>query len=159
VVGAKIAHGGFGVAQATQYRADSLFVGCALALVLPELERYLRAWMALPLLAGVLACMPIYVDPVPLHESIAIALLLAVTSQCPSRFTALLDWKPLAFLGAISYSVYVWQEPFTLLPHPSLLVVSGLLALLAAFAAGSYYLLEKPARAFGRRLATPSTCP
>jgi peptidoglycan/LPS O-acetylase OafA/YrhL len=149
----------FAVSEMTQYRADALLVGCIMALVLPELRRYLRAWMALPLLAGVLACMRLHSDMIPLHESVLVALLLAVTSQCSAPFLRVLDFKPLAFLGTISYSIYVWQQPFWMFARPTVTGVCVALSMLAAVAVASYYLIEKPAIAFGRKLVEAPRTP
>ena len=60
----------------------------------------------------------------------------------------LLASRPLVFLGAISYSVYIWQQPLvnvgTTIPFPLGLA----LALLAATA--SYYAIERPSTKLGR---------
>ena len=71
-----------------------------------------------------------------LHLSIA-GLLLHVI-QAPYGF---LNWRPVSWLGKISYSLYLWQQPFC--SDPALR--SGYLALFAlAMACLSYYLVELP---------------
>lgn len=56
-----------------------------------------------------------------------------------------LDWKPVVSIGVMSYSIYLWQQPFTAfgvfthLPHWSLHFV--LIALAATF---SYWCIETP---------------
>jgi peptidoglycan/LPS O-acetylase OafA/YrhL len=131
--------------------ADAIFVGCVLALVLPYLKNYLRPWMALPLFAGVAACVPAYHDGIPLHESILIALLLATTSTAPSRVFRVLDWKPLTFLGTISYGVYIWQQVFCLIAGPTIAGVLLALTALAVVSLASFYFIERPAIALGSR--------
>jgi peptidoglycan/LPS O-acetylase OafA/YrhL len=142
----------FAASTATQYRADALLIGCALALALPGIVRYLRAWMAGPLLIGIALCICRYPDMIPLHESILIALLLAVTSQIPMPGAALLNWRPLAFLGAVSYSVYIWQQPFFLLAGHTVHGLITALAALALVSLASYYLVEQPLIRLGRRI-------
>lgn len=138
---------------ATQYRADALLIGCAAALFLPDLKPYLRRWMTLPLLAVLIACMATYKKLIPAHECIIVALLLAVTTELTadplSRF---LEWKPLAFLGTFSYSLYIWQQVFILGVHkPTSFCIS--IAILPVVAVSSYILIEKPLIEVGRKLA------
>ena len=63
-------------------------------------------------------------------------------SHPASRF---LSWRPVAFLGVLSYSLYLWQQPFVNRSGSSLLTHFPLNCLLAfAAALASYYLVEKP---------------
>jgi peptidoglycan/LPS O-acetylase OafA/YrhL len=66
-----------------------------------------------------------------------------------------LNWKPLAFLGTLSYSLYLWQQLFlnrysdtwtAAFPQNLILVVCA--------AAMSYFLLEKPLMRLRERLRT-----
>ena len=80
--------------------------------------------------------------------------------------TRLLEWRPLRFLGRISYSLYLWHVLFfsadslapvhshvlAVLSGPRLKYVSALCAALV-----SYYLIEKPFIRLGHRLAPPAT--
>lgn len=142
----------------THVRADALLTGCALALFMPEIREWLRPWMAIPLLAGLVLCMMRYSNLIPLHESVIIALLLAVTSSSDSALFRILDWKPIAFLGTISYGLYVWQQPFALAVFNH--SMQPLVAVLELFGIAllSYYFLEKPLVKLGHRL-TPSHRP
>jgi peptidoglycan/LPS O-acetylase OafA/YrhL len=77
-----------------------------------------------------------------------------------------LEWKPLRFIGRISYSIYLWHVLFfsTKVGPP---VNSHLLLVLSerpwkyvcalAVATASYYLIEKPFVRMGHRLAPPAT--
>ncbi|MGC1130483.1 MAG: hypothetical protein WA875_13050, partial [Candidatus Acidiferrales bacterium] len=65
----------------------------------------------------------------------------------------ILNWKPIAFVGVLSYSLYVWQQPF-LDRHSTAWVnafpqnlIFGVIAAL-----GSYLLLEKPLLKLRHRL-------
>jgi peptidoglycan/LPS O-acetylase OafA/YrhL len=143
----------------THLRGDAILIGCATALFMPTLRPYLRNWMAFPLVSGLVWCMFHYHKLIPLHESFIIALLLAVTTSTDSALFGALDWKPLAFIGTISYSIYVWQQ---------LVVVEGLNNrsmqfaapfLLLAISLYSYYRIEQPFIAKGRTLIESQRAP
>jgi peptidoglycan/LPS O-acetylase OafA/YrhL len=127
--------------------AGNLAAGCLLAVTASRLPRIGRSLALIMLMA--VAFIPLYaanspaktllqvfvLDPV-LHLSIA-GLLLHVV-QFPY---AVLNWRPVIWLGKISYSLYLWQQPFC--SNPSLR--SGYMALGAlALACLSYYLVELP---------------
>ncbi|MFT3932643.1 MAG: acyltransferase [Chitinophagaceae bacterium] len=50
-------------------------------------------------------------------ESVAFALIILINIKKPARpnfvFT-FLNWKPIQFIGILSFSLYIWQQPFTL---------------------------------------------
>jgi peptidoglycan/LPS O-acetylase OafA/YrhL len=128
--------------------ADILAVGCLLAIYAPRLPRIKRRWALLMILP--VALVPVYVADVHfrttpllllilwpvLHVSIAGLLLHAV--QTPYW---ILNIRPVAWLGKISYSLYLWQQLFAYGPEHRawywLLVPVGLASL-------SYYLVEQP---------------
>ena len=87
----------------------------------------------------------------------ATALLLHVGSSGGSRVSSALSWRPLVFVGLISYSLYLWHWPMLVLAkyrsgmEPLSPVTSlVLLALVLLFAVASYYLVERPFRKAGR---------
>jgi peptidoglycan/LPS O-acetylase OafA/YrhL len=62
---------------------------------------------------------------------------------------AVLAWKPLAWLGLISYGIFLWHLPLAEqftdhLPHSYALVTLTTAAAAIACATASYYLVEKP---------------
>ncbi|BBU62042.1 hypothetical protein MSC49_19770 [Methylosinus sp. C49] len=146
-------------------RIDELLVGCALAVALsmPRLRAALVEWLRTrpTLSATLLAAMPIlgaYTD----IDGVALAIfgytLLAVISaivviDCrfnPASLSArILSNRPLAYLGAISYGVYLWH-----LPILALFIASGsefglaqkgvAFLLTVAIASASHRLLEQP---------------
>ena len=69
------------------------------------------------------------------------------------RIGQLLNWKPLAFAGVLSYSLYLWQQPF-LNRYSNAWVNKFPQNLIFAVAAAliSYYLLEKPLLKLRHRL-------
>lgn len=126
---------------------DSVAAGCLLAIYEPRIrERCL--WMAestaiaiaLPVTAWTLACvcwrgsMSMFWGAVPLL--IALWVFLLIERQ---------DWilnNPVASaIGVLSYSLYLWQQPFTPEHRHSIIVA---LLMLAGCAIASYVLVEKP---------------
>jgi peptidoglycan/LPS O-acetylase OafA/YrhL len=63
-------------------------------------------------------------------------------SNATTRF---LSARPIAFIGTLSYSLYLWQQPFINRQNPSVVTHFPVNCVLAFGAAlGSYYLIEKP---------------
>ena len=57
----------------------------------------------------------------------------------------MLNWGPLVWLGTLSYSLYLWQEPFLNHFRPTRATTYPLNLVLAfGCAVASYYLIEKP---------------
>lgn len=75
-----------------------------------------------------------------------------------------LDFRPLALLGVVSYSLYVWHAPVILqldggrglMPYGFPAVLAVFLPLLIAVAVVSYLLVEAPALRLRRRWASPA---
>ena len=134
----------------TQYRADALLLGCALAILM----RWTRARAIIskipliPVLMVLGGCMLYFRLEIPLGESVLIALVLGATSllQAGHPVRRALEWMPLAWLGRVSYSVYVWQQlPAYISPHRSEHLFAKL-AVLSVLVLGNYYLIENPFR-------------
>ena len=128
-------------------RADNLAIGCILAIVAPRIPRISKYWAVVMLITlyavGLFAGTSIprtlflfFVLRPILYISMA-GLLLHVV-QTPYR---ILNWGPVVWLGRISYSLYLWQQPFCGDPK----LRSGYYVFLALGAAVlSYYLVEQP---------------
>lgn len=151
---------------------DYLAVGCALALLRPWLLTrtwYLRLtaspWLALAIplvwLINRMGSHPVAIllgSPV---LNVCIALLIeSSTRHAGSLAGRFLNWKPVVFLGVLSYSLYLWQMPF--LDHRSSTWMNAfpqnlLFVFLAALA--SYFLIERPFVRLRRRLRRDTGLP
>ncbi|MGB7151397.1 MAG: acyltransferase [Terriglobales bacterium] len=140
----KFLDGGYGTFPAV---ADNLAIGCLLAIFGSKLPK-INSWAALAMLLAVIL-IPYYPAVTPLSTlfelfvlwpimNCSMAGLLLHVVQTPYRF---LNIAPIVWLGKISYSLYLWQQPFFFAPpgQPGykLLVGVGLACL-------SYYLVERP---------------
>lgn len=77
--------------------------------------------------------------------AICIAVVIDRAISVPGGFTKLLNWKPMVWLGAMSYSLYVWQQMF--LSHMVQNVFTTFpLNLILTFASAllSFYFIERP---------------
>lgn len=165
-----------GIGQTFPTVADALATGCLLALGRERIEscaRYqalLRSrWFWLVPLFGIAALLGTrvlmfghLVGQTLLNLAVGVTVDRVVRVRQGVIYRAL-NLKPVVYLGTLSYSIYLWQQPF-LDPEPSAprLPLPLALALLLAIAWASYNLVEKPClRARGRieawfeRRATP----
>ena len=153
---------------------DSIATGCLLALCRPWVAgwatygAFLRSrWFYLVPLAVVAACI------VAEHSFIAYmahdSIMNVGIAVCLDRFVRfpddaagrLLNWRPVSYLGTMSYSIYLWQQLFVTRGSTSLSQTFPI-SLLLIFATGlaSFYLVEKPmlrlrSRLERRRVAAP----
>jgi peptidoglycan/LPS O-acetylase OafA/YrhL len=136
----------------TEVRADALLVGCFLALVWqhPLLPRIANRFTVAPLLLLFAVCVFHFHDLVPLCECVVIALLIASGLADQSPLAPVLNFPPLRMVGMLSYSIYVWQQPFFfVMRHQAHKLPTFLL--LIPVAVVSYYGIERPLTNFGRR--------
>ena len=127
--------------------AGNLAIGCLLAIYISDLPK-IRAWLAWIMLAAVIL-IPHYPANTPLRTifelfvlwplmNCCMAGLLLHVMQTPYR---ILNAAPVVWLGKLSYSIYLWQQPFFFAesgqPAYKLFVGLGLACL-------SYYLVERP---------------
>jgi len=139
----------------TFLHADGLMVGCFLAILVsdpnarPTLVRFSKI-AAIPALFVLLLCMYFPHEQFLLIEQTCMAVLIAATTFHPrSLFARSLSFAPLAWLGTVSYSVYIWQGLFMEWRN-----VWGICVALPIFALASYYLIERPTNRLGHRLTS-----
>ena len=144
---------------------DYLAAGCALALLRPWLLTrtwYLRLsgsrWLVLAVpLVLLINRMGSHTVAILLGSpvmNVCLALLIeASTRHARSLGGRFLNWKPVVFLGVLSYSLYLWQSPF--LDHRSAAWTNAFpqnLILVFFAALSSWFLVERPFIRLRRRL-------
>ncbi|MBE7448494.1 MAG: acyltransferase [Kofleriaceae bacterium] len=145
---------------------DAIAAGCLLAAVRPRLDRsatYLRflrsPWFALVPAIVIAANLPAwfaleYTTHITIMN-LGVALCVDRCVRFPDGWTGrALNAAPLVWLGGLSYSLYLWQEPF-LNPHGRMAINTFPLnlALAVACALASSYLIERPILAWRARRA------
>ena len=146
--------------------ADAIAVGCVLAGTREWLHRspvYMRA-LASPLFL-IVPVIAIAANMTHDHPLVYFAVGFAVVNICA---VLCLDWavtfwdgkvgrvlnaRPLVFVGMMSYSLYLWQQPFLHRASTAAVATFPLNILLAVlFALGSYYIIERPSLRLRRRI-------
>ncbi len=137
-----------GLSASLPIYSSQLGIGCLLAILAPRLPRISRT-AALAMLAifffapwfpatnPARTLFQLFIFSPALH--IAVAGMVLHVIQVPYRF---LNWAPVAWLGRISYSLYLWQELFC----SNAALHAGYLLVLPSIACAclSYYLVEQP---------------
>jgi peptidoglycan/LPS O-acetylase OafA/YrhL len=155
--------------HATIFRADALLIGCALATVLKlDAPGQAPRWLPASALAGGLALMGLaasltaespflYLGGFTLVAAFS-AVVVAFAVHRPAA--PLLSSRPLAWLGRISYGVYLWHLPLFVLvdtyapPFPGRDAAKFALAI--AVAAASFRFVERPFRhSMSQRMVSP----
>jgi peptidoglycan/LPS O-acetylase OafA/YrhL len=153
----------------TDTRLDSLLWGCVAALILPQLSRMLLrikfgsmlpiVFASLLVLLGLLKESGFAASIQSISRPMLIPLMIVSTVVYPNGLIGrFLEVPSMRFVGKISYSLYVWQQPFFILDSAAL---SGLHVWqywpaaplgLAACALASYYFVERPMIRLGSNL-------
>ncbi|MCX5742345.1 MAG: acyltransferase [Proteobacteria bacterium] len=137
---------------------DALAIGCLLALLRDRLEAnptYMRLVRSPLLYVAVVGISVLFIATVarPTLAAPIISLLNVlyamwmhrVISNPTSPMGRFLERTPLVWIGTLSYSLYLWQQPFVNRPNPSWMTVFPLSIVLSVIAAcASYYLVEQP---------------
>lgn len=136
-----------------QTNADALAAGCVLAGIrqwLASKSVYLAfqksyAFLLVPSVIVLAVAFPSMPGKFPVLNT-AIALIVDRSIRFEFDWVGkILNWKPVAFAGVLSYSTYLWQEPFlNRLSNSPLCWFPINIAMLSAAALGSYYLVERP---------------
>lgn len=152
---------GLGANAATPARIDTIGMGCLLAFVVtdrrtwPAAARVLRradavvVASAIALVASCVWLSSVHRYWLTVERSVEAALIAAIVLACAaapgSRVGRLLNARPVAALGTLSYSLYLWQQPFLdpTMDRP-MTRWPGNVALAVLAALGSYYLVERP---------------
>jgi peptidoglycan/LPS O-acetylase OafA/YrhL len=149
-------------------RADALMIGCLLALCASEPRfaslqaRVNKAWMPVVCAGFIFVGSPALFALFHFNyqmtigyslEALCIGVLLTSVVRNPTVGAArVLNLKPVAYIGVLSYSIYLWQQPFArdrgtlVTEYPYNLVIILALALL------SFYFIERPALRFRKWL-------
>lgn len=153
-----------GIGETFPTVADAIATGCLLAsyrplLARPTVDGFLRGKLFWPVLTLTLA-----VAHVPLAKfellvgqtlmNVAVALILERVMRCPDTLAGrFLNTRPMMFAGALSYSLYLWQQPFlNHHAHRAMNVFPWNLLLAVAAALASYYVIEQAALRLRERL-------
>ena len=146
-----------GIMFHTDLRVDGLLWGCLMAFAFHQF-RVPRWLFALSVMAAVVITGWYRYGGGLIVLPAALAVAVVGTSQHHNwTVSRMLDWKPLSWIGRISYSIYLWQQIF-LVPdwNPRFSLHWPILARIAAIlvaSSASYYLLETPCIRLGKRLA------
>lgn len=152
---------------------DGLMVGVLLALLR---ERHGKGWLRVyggSLMAAASALFVLIVSPViaglfmhrglpskltpvgSIWEALAIgSIVLWAVHHSDTVVGRVLNWRPIVHVGLMSYSLYLWQQPFLFRGLTGAGLGGIALRMLAAFACAelSYFLVERPFMALRRRV-------
>lgn len=88
----------------------------------------------------------------PICLALIAVLIDAGTRRVRGPVATALNWRPVVFVGTLSYSLYLWQQPFLNRQCTADVCAFPLNILLAIMCAlGSYYLLERPLLSLRKR--------
>jgi peptidoglycan/LPS O-acetylase OafA/YrhL len=154
----------------TDLRMDTLLWGAVVAFTLHDakarekLRLQLSLWPWLGMVVVALACIVCFSNLTSVFLAVLIPMILAGTLLHPEWLVSqFLDSRPMAWVGRISYSLYIWQQLF-LVPgweHPSHFWtrLPWNLAVVLVIACLSYYFVETPLLHIGGRLAAKFRVP
>jgi peptidoglycan/LPS O-acetylase OafA/YrhL len=153
----------------TDTRMDALLWGCLAAIYFGDIQRlaarirFSQLWLVPALI--ILVAQKMHPAGQTLLNAVLLPVLVVSTVIQPySVLGRVLEWRPLRWVGTISFSLYLWQELF--LPGPTAELARGgfrdlqrpwwnLLAILACGCL-SRYLIEIPMTRLGHRISASS---
>jgi peptidoglycan/LPS O-acetylase OafA/YrhL len=162
-------HLGAQTLQRTDFRIDALMYACLLAILLrqnswrPRLMRLGTPLVFTAMLAILSATYTsLYFYPaleevkIIIQSALLPCIIASTVLNSASWFGRFLQWQPMAWIGQISYSLYVWHK-LAVAPaayfRDSALCYPVYIGLGLLLAIASYYLLERPLISVGRRAA------
>lgn len=148
----------------SEIAAFGIFSSGLVCLFSRHLERIALPTFTVPVLVALGICAHWWSVPYPIRTIVGcgcFALAVNLLDRSSGIFMSSLEWAPLRKLGIWSFSVYIWQQLFYALPHPTL--IDQLIGITASLSIGvaAYYVVEFPARSWingeaGRRKSVPA---
>lgn len=138
----------------TEVAGYGIFLSALLALCLGRRDIPELPWLLYPALLTVGISLHWWSVPMPLQIIFgqgAFALAVSLLSSAPDIIKSVLSFRPLRWLGLLSFSIYLWQQPFYLLVHRNGMNTWAALLLALLCATASFYLIERPARRYLNR--------
>jgi peptidoglycan/LPS O-acetylase OafA/YrhL len=152
----------------TDTRIDALLWGCLGAIVYPWMSARVKTWWFGPVLwipVTTAALFAIFLRDIPgdsLMKAILFPAMIMSTVMFPASLLGrFLELPLLMWIGRLSYSMYIWQQLAEFQarsvqsPLRMLQVFPYNIAVIFLFAAGSYYLVERPMMRLGHHLTRP----
>ncbi|HYD60401.1 MAG TPA: acyltransferase [Noviherbaspirillum sp.] len=138
----------------TEVAGYGIFLSAFLAIALHGKSLPQLPWLAYPALLAIGIAVHWWSVPMPVRITVGISLFgltLHLLAAAPTTVKAVLSFGPLRQIGVLSFSIYLWQQPYYLLVHKE--GMNPLLALALALLSGiaSFYVVEKPAREYLNR--------
>lgn len=154
---------GNGIAFSPEYRSTiALLCGCLFALIPASTGFRQTVHLLRPLTASIVA-LAFLMELRPTFGTLHLVFCLAAAALLagllePGPITTFFGWAPFAWLGRVSYSLYLWHVPvlYFLATHGAINPLIGIAVSLAA-ATASYYLVER--RFVARRTLVPALAP
>jgi peptidoglycan/LPS O-acetylase OafA/YrhL len=155
----------FAMQTRTDVRLDGLLLGCAVAILLtrPSIRSFISRNLPkeTPLLLAIALGLNVWrTNGQPaLSDYLLISAMLASTLVIEEGLAHKgPNWRPLVWIGTISYSAYIWQQLFLTHPDASTFPLGIVcrfplnLVCVLAISMASFYLIERPCIALGKRL-------
>ena len=166
-------HLGAQALQRPDFRIDALMYACLLAILLrnpdwrPRLLRLANPLVFAAMLAILVATYTgLYFHPaleemkIVVQSALLPCIIVSTVLNSASWFGQFLQWQPVAWIGQISYSLYVWHK-LAVAPaayfRDSVFCFPVYVGLALLLAVASYYLIERPLINLGRRVAAKLT--
>lgn len=153
---------GWAINHRTDGRLDAFFAPCVLAILLHRKAITFPSWIAPGALLAILVTWffskqsMVLTDVQKSLESVLIAVMvIATTRNASSIISRVLEFPVLRFIGKMSYSLYIWQEPFAYWNLPAWVAVPAMFGC----AWLSYRIVEQPLMSYGRKLAGATAVP